>query len=89
MADEITDLQREWRQIVLQKLDALERGQRRLEDDVVAIRTGFADGDDLRDIARRVSALEEFKNRAIGIVLVIQLALGLGVALITHYITRD
>jgi hypothetical protein len=51
MADEVNELQREWRAIVLEKLSSLEEGQQRMRTDIVDIKTSFV----------RQNALEELR----------------------------
>lgn len=70
--DDTLELQREWRQIVLNKLDALEKSQKSMEDKVVSFTMNSVKTEEYQRLERRVRALEETKTKALAILAVIQ-----------------
>jgi hypothetical protein len=75
--DDRMELQREWRQIVLHKLDSLEKGQKVVEDKLVSFVMTTTRSDDFEILTNRVRNLEETKVKALAAWAVIQ---GLSVA---------
>lgn len=71
-SDESLDLQREYRQIVLQKLSSLETGQKALEEKLAVILVNAVRMDEFKGLSERVRALEELKLKAIGAWVVVQ-----------------
>lgn len=70
--DDHSQLQQEWRQIVLAKLDSLERGQKTVEDRLVQFTMASAKKEDVCALELRVRALEEIKIKALAAWAVIQ-----------------
>jgi hypothetical protein len=81
--DEIVELQKEWRAIVLDKLTSVEQGQKELKSDVVDIKTTFvkqqaldllreSNRTDLKDLSDKVDKLVSFKYKLVGIFLGVQ-----------------
>ena len=81
--DEIVELQKEWRAIVLDKLTSVEQGQKELKSDVVDIKTTFvkqqaldllreSNRTDLKDLNDKVDKLVSFKYKLVGIFLGVQ-----------------
>lgn len=76
--DEIGELQKEWRAIVLDKLTSVEQSQKEVKADIVEIKTTFVkqqalqelaehNRTDLNDLRAKVEKLESFKIKVIGI----------------------
>jgi len=72
-----SELHREWRAIVLSKLDTLERGQKAVEEKVVGFAMNTVKNEDYERLEARVRSLEETKVKALAAWAVIQ---GLSVA---------
>ena len=77
MEDGGLELQKEWRQIVLNKLDTLERGQKAVEDKLINFTMNAAKLDEFHRLEIRVRDLEETKIKALAIWALVQ---GLSVA---------
>ena len=75
--DDSSELQREWRAIVLSKLDTLERGQKAVEEKLISFAMTTVKADDYERLENRVRSLEETKVKALAAWAVIQ---GLSVA---------
>lgn len=75
--DDGSELQREWRQIVLSKLDTLERGQKAVEEKLISFTMTTVKTQEYEKLEARVRALEEIKVKALAAWAVIQ---GLSVA---------
>jgi hypothetical protein len=84
--DEINELQKEWRAIVLDKLTSLEDGQKDLKQDIVDIKTTFvkqhaleslreANRNDIEALRNKVDKLEAFKSKFIGVAIAVQILL--------------
>lgn len=58
--EDVTNLQKEWRAIVLDKLSSLETGQNELKRDIVEIKTSFARQNALEDL--RVASRAELEG---------------------------
>jgi hypothetical protein len=82
MADEINELQKEWRAIVLEKLSTLEDGQSKIRSDIVDIKTSFVKQQALEDLRvtyrnelehlrDKIDSLNAFKYKLIGITIAI------------------
>ena len=78
MSEDVNELQREWRAIVLDKLSTVEKGQNEIKRDIVDIKTSFAKQQALeelraandREIAilrAKIEELNAFKYKIIGI----------------------
>jgi hypothetical protein len=74
--DEIQEMQKEWRAIVLNKLDKLEEGQNATRKEVSGMKADFTNVAEFLALKSKVEALENFKAKAIGIVLGIQAVVG-------------
>ena len=81
--DEINELHKEWRAIVLDKLTSLEVGQKELKSDIIDIKTTFVKQqalESLREANRveielikdKVEKLDYFKAKVVGIVIGVQ-----------------
>ena len=92
MGDDISELQREWRQIVLAKLDSLELGQNQLKTEVSGMKSTLAEQQaretvrssqtatylaELKILEGKIDDLESFKSKAVGVILTIQFAMGI------------
>ena len=86
MADEVNELQREWRAIVLEKLSGLEAGQAQMRTDIVDIKTSFVKQQALEDLRKsygeelqlmkdKIDELNAFKYKLIGISLAVNVVL--------------
>lgn len=69
MPDDINELQKEWRAIVLSKLNNLETSHNDLRKDIADIKDSFTQIKEFQDLRNKVEKLEEFKSKAIGIIL--------------------
>ena len=78
MADELNELQKEWRAIVLEKLSTLATGQSQIQADIVEIKTSFVRQQSLDELQRtyqeeldklkgQIDDLKAFKYKLIGI----------------------
>jgi hypothetical protein len=85
--DEIGELQKEWRAIVLDKLTSVEQSQKELRSDIIDIKTTFvrqqaldtlreANRTDIDTLRDKVETLEHFKYKLIGIATGVQLLIG-------------
>jgi len=72
---EINQLQLEWRRIVLDKLEVLEKGQANLAADIVIIKTSFVQHAELKELREKISILEEFKYKFVGSLITLQIIL--------------
>jgi hypothetical protein len=84
-SDDISQLQQEWRAIVLAKLDALEKGQKDTIQQITSVQIEFARTASVERLAERVTKIEDFKSRTIGIVIAINTILGVTIALIEAF----
>lgn len=86
MADEATEMAKEWRAIVLEKLSTLEDGQSKMRVDIVDIKTSFVKQQALEDLRNsyhseienlreKVDGLTAFKYKLIGITIAINAVL--------------
>ena len=93
--DEIGELQKEWRAIVLDKLTSVEQSQKEVKADIVEIKTTFAKQNALQDLAEqnrveiatlrdKVDKLENFKYKLIGIAMGAQAVIAVIVWLVEH-----
>lgn len=91
MADNVAELHKEWRSIVLSKLDTLEHGQKDVMTEIGYIKTSFAKQQTLEamrvsyqyeidKLIAKVEKLEAFKAKAIGAMIAFQFATGLAIA---------
>ena len=69
MSDDLSQLQQEWRAIVLKKLDALESGQEKIATELIEHRLDSPSRIDIEKIMDRVIVLEESKARFTGIMI--------------------
>lgn len=80
MEDQLNDLQREWRAIVLSKLNSLEAGQSKLASDIVEIKTSFVQQSQyqqkINSLEKKISELEKFKYKVIAWVAALQIIIG-------------
>ena len=88
MSDDVaSDLQKEWRAIVLTKLEALDRGQQDLKSEIGEIKVSFASQkaleamrerhqQELDSLRAKIESLEGFKSKAIGVILTLQCLTG-------------
>lgn len=87
----MTELHKEWRAIVLSKLDTLEGGQKEVMAEIGLIKTSFAKQQTLEamrvsyqyeidKLITKVEKLEAFKSKAIGVVITFQFITGLAIA---------
>ena len=99
MAEDINELQKEWRAIVLDKLTSIEKDQREIRNDITSIKESFVRQSTLdeRDAGHmhsievlrdKVDALENFKYKLIGIVIGVNTLLSLVFAVIGIYLSR-
>lgn len=86
MPDEVNELQKEWRAIVLEKLSTLEDGQSKMRVDIVDIKTSFVKQQALEDLRSsyrdeveslrdKIDDLNAFKYKLIGITIAINAVL--------------
>lgn len=68
-SNQIYDLQKEWRAIVLDKLSNLEKNQSDLKTDISDMKTTFANQAQLATLQARVDTLEKFKAKALGFII--------------------
>lgn len=89
MDEQLNDLQREWRAIVLSKLNSLESGQSKLASDIVEIKTSFVHQTQYqakiavlekknKDLEDKIDELEKFKIKLVAVVLTLQ-TVGFGI----------
>ena len=80
MSEDVNELQKEWRAIVLDKLSSLENTQNDIKRDIVDIKTSFvrqhtleekdaAYRAEVADLKRRVEELSNFRWKLVGILL--------------------
>jgi geranylgeranyl pyrophosphate synthase len=93
--DEIGELQKEWRAIVLDKLTSVEQSQKEVKADIVEIKTTFVkqqalqelaenNRTDINELRNKVEQLETFKVKLIGIAIGAQAVIGVIIWLIEH-----
>ena len=87
-SEEVNELQKEWRAIVLDKLTSLDQGQKDLRTDIMDIKTTFVNQQaletlketnrtEIKELRDKVDSLEKFKFKLIGMAIVFQLVFGL------------
>jgi len=69
MSDDISQLQQEWRAIVLKKLDALEAGQEKITNELTEHRLISPNRVEIEKLIERVGILEESKTKFTGIMI--------------------
>jgi len=69
MSDYISQLQQEWRAIVLKKLDALEAGQEKITNELTEHRLISPNRVEIEKLIERVGILEESKTKFTGIMI--------------------
>lgn len=69
MSDDLAELQREWRKIVLDKLNNLEEGQKQLTKELADHRLSSVAHEELNFLSLRVAQLENSKQKLIGILI--------------------
>jgi hypothetical protein len=69
MSDDISQLQQEWRAIVLKKLDALEAGQEKITNELTEHRLVSPSKIEIEKLIERVGILEESKTKFTGIMI--------------------
>ena len=69
MSDDISQLQQEWRAIVLKKLDALEAGQEKITNELTDHRLISPNRVEIEKLVERVGILEESKTKFTGIMI--------------------
>ena len=67
--EELAQLHREWREIVLKDLSELKLLVKELSSQIVDVKLTFAQQHELIDLRLRISSLESFKAKLIGITL--------------------
>ena len=72
MADELAELQKEFRASVLASLAELKQGQRQREQELVLLKTDRITRKDIEDIEERINALEKTKTQLITAFILIQ-----------------
>ncbi len=70
--EDALELHKEWRAIVLAKLDSLEKGQKKMEDDLVILRMQSVRGEEYTKLENRVRGLEDMKVKLIATWTVLQ-----------------
>lgn len=70
--DEIGELQKEFRLSVLNSLADLTQGTRAIERDIQELRLKMIDGDVIKDMQARLSALEKAKTQLVTALVVVQ-----------------
>ena len=94
-SEEVNELQKEWRAIVLDKLTTLDQGQKDLRADIMDIKTTFVNQQaletlketnrlDIKELRDKVESLEKFKFKLIGMAAVCQLIFGLIIIYFEH-----
>ena len=97
--DEIGELQKEWRAIVLDKLTSVEMNQREVKADIVEIKTTFVkqqaletlrenNRTDIETLRNKVDALENFKYKLIGIAIGAQAVVAVIIYVIEHAVIK-
>lgn len=81
----IEELQKEWRDMVINKLNDLERGQSEIKKEITDIKLNTTPPNVILDQETRIRTLESFKERAIMLFFVIQFIIGIGIILLEHY----
>ena len=69
MSEDVNELQKEWRAIVLDKLAKLENNQNDLRKDIAEIKASFAQVADVNNLKIEVDKLKDFKSKAVGIII--------------------
>ena len=67
MSEDISELQKEWRAIVLSKLSSLEASLSNVQKDIVDVKLTFAQQKEIDELTTKVDKLEAFKARLMGI----------------------
>ena len=95
--DSNSEMQREWRAIVISKLDSLEAGQNQLKSEVGGVKATLAEQQaresvrssqnatylsELKLLETKIEELEAFKSKAVGVILAIQFAMGIALYLL-------
>ena len=84
---QIYDLQKEWRAIVLDKLSILEKNQADLKTNISDMKTSFANQAEFATLKTKVEALENFKSKAMGVIVGVNFVGMLLGSLITYIIS--
>lgn len=75
-SNQIYDLQKEWRAIVLDKLNTLEANQTELKNNISDMKTTFANQAEFTTLKVKVEELESFKAKALGVIVALQAVFG-------------
>lgn len=69
MGDDASELQKEWRAIVLDKINKIESTQHELRKDIADIKTASAQATEVTALRSEVDKLKEFKAKGAGIII--------------------
>lgn len=86
MNGDYNDLQKEWRGIVLNKLEVLELGQKEIQQNIFDIRGEFVKYTEYTktfdSIDNRIDKLEQLKSKGVGVFFTLQIIFAIAVLLI-------
>jgi hypothetical protein len=68
MSEDVNELQKEWRAIVLAKLTALENNQTELRRDIADMKGNYVTWTEYLTLKKEVEILKEFKTKAVTII---------------------
>lgn len=71
MSDDITELQKEWRAIVIAELTSVKNMIENLRNDIVGVKTTVAQAAEVQHLRQKVESLEQFKAKLIGIIIAV------------------
>jgi hypothetical protein len=69
MSEDVNELQKEWRAIVLAKLTSLEQTQSELRRDIADMKGNYVTWTEFLALRAEVDVLREFKAKALGIII--------------------
>lgn len=69
MSEDVNELQKEWRAIVLAKLTTLEANQAELRRDIADMKGNYVNWNEYLALKKEVDILKEFKTKAVTLIL--------------------
>lgn len=84
MSNETSDAAREWRELILKKIDHLESTQVAIQKDISEIKINSTSPQTIEKILNRLNQLELFRERAMTLFFVIQFLTGVGMMIVNR-----
>jgi hypothetical protein len=82
------DVQKEWRELILKKLDHLDLSQEDMKKDISDIKLSITSPELIGKMQERVRELELFKERTATLFWVIQFLIGIGFTLLNRFLWK-